>query len=134
MPRQGKAQARPGNTNALGYRHTPEELAAISAATKARWADPEYRARQRAARRRRDSGYEAAHDRVRLDRGVAKDHGCISCGDPAAHWALNHERAQDVRAQAEGQYMGLPYSLDPMDYDPRCVRCHKRYDLDRDTP
>ncbi len=126
------SRAKMGNQAARGYRHTPDELAAISAASKARWADPEHRALQTAKRRRDGAGYEAAHDRIRKDRGIARELGCISCGAPAAHWALNHERARGrVRVNSDGQYSGLPYSLEPSDYDPRCVGCHKRYDLDR---
>lgn len=126
------ARATRGNQNARGYRHTPEEIAAIAAASRDRWADPEHRALQTAARRRPDAGYEAAHDRIRKDRGSVRDHDCITCGKTAAQWALNHERAKGhIRYSTEKKYAGLPFSLDPTDYDPRCVRCHKRYDLDR---
>ncbi|SRR6266516_1776367 len=128
--KQSRAQA--GNHRALGYRHTPEERAAISAASDAQWADPAYRARQKVARRRETSGYEAAHDRIRRDLGRVREFACITCDKPAAQWALNHDRAANrTHIQLEGKYAGLPFSLEPADYDPRCVRCHKRYDLDR---
>lgn len=131
--RAKQAAAQKGNQRARGYKHTPEEIAAISAASKDRWADPEYRALQKSKRRRKTSGYEAAHDRVRQDLGSIRDHTCITCGKPAAQWALNHERAKGhIRYSTEKKYVGLPFSLDPTDYDPRCVRCHKRYDLDRE--
>jgi hypothetical protein len=126
------AQATKGNRNALGYRHSEDEIAAISAASTAHWTDPEYRAKRRASKLRANAGYEAAHDRIRHDRGSVRELACIGCGNRAAHWALNHERAATrTLEQRGGRYKGLPYSLEPADYDPRCVRCHKRYDLDR---
>lgn len=76
-----------------------------------------------------DAGYTAAHDRVRRDRGSASTHACIDCDQPAAHWSYMHddpdERTQNVRG------LELPYSLDPDHYAPRCVSCHKRFDLGR---
>lgn len=41
------------------------------------------------------------------------------------HWSYNYEAAEvlvDART-------GCPYSLDLDDYDPRCVPCHRRFDL-----
>lgn len=74
--------------------------------------------------------YEVAHVRVSKSRGPARDHACVDCGRTAAHWSYGR-RAGDRElvgcARAGGN---LPYSADPMDYDPRCVPCHKRFDLE----
>lgn len=69
-------------------------------------------------------GYNAAHQRVRSTRGNARDHVCIDCGETARHWAYNHRDPNELRRPD-----GLPYSADPAMYDPRCVPCHKRFDL-----
>lgn len=71
-----------------------------------------------------DCGYTAAHDRVRRRRGPAKSHACIDCGAPARHWSYNH-RDPNERLHPDG----YAYSADPAMYDPRCVPCHKRFDL-----
>ena len=70
-----------------------------------------------------DATYLGAHQRVRYQRGRAKDHACVDCGGPAAHWS--YDRACPNEKQSE---LG-PYSTDIAHYVPRCVRCHKRFDL-----
>lgn len=72
-----------------------------------------------------DIGYSGAHDRVRRTRGAARAHACIDCGSPAKHWSYNH-RDPNENVTPEG----YAYSADPQMYDPRCVPCHKRLDLD----
>jgi hypothetical protein len=72
----------------------------------------------------RPVGYNAAHDRVRRDRGPAHDYRCVGCGRPARHWAYDHGDPDEL-ASALG-----PYSLDLDRYRPLCVGCHKRADLD----
>ena len=74
--------------------------------------------------RRDDVGTRAAHDRVRTDRGPATDYACTDCGRPAAHWSYDH-RDPDERTSPEG----YPYSLNTEHYEPRCVPCHKHFDL-----
>lgn len=71
-----------------------------------------------------ECGYPAAHDRVRRARGPARRQRCIECGEPAKHWSYNRA------AQAElTDHRGRPYSARVEDYDPRCVSCHKLFDL-----
>lgn len=71
-------------------------------------------------------GYSAAHDRVRRDKGAASRCACVDCGDPAAHWSYDHG---DDRERVDEE--GYAYSLDSEHYVPRCVPCHKRFDLGR---
>ena len=73
-----------------------------------------------------DVGYTGAHERVRSARGKVQDHACIDCGGRARHWSYNHRDPNELRRSD-----GLPYSGDPAMYDPRCVPCHKRFDLAR---
>jgi len=79
----------------------------------------------RSHRRTNTAGYTAAHDRVRHDRGSASAHHCIDCGERAKHWSYDHADEAELMEQ------GKPYSLDPLHYDPRCVSCHKLFDLSR---
>lgn len=72
-----------------------------------------------------DVGYTGAHERVRRARGSVRQHSCIDCGAPARHWSYNHADPAELVTPE-----GLPYSGDPSMYDPRCVACHKRFDLD----
>lgn len=81
-------------------------------------------------RRRDDAGYTAAHQRCRSDRGRVQEHPCIDCGNPAQHWSYNHDDA-DERIAYGLSANGVAYSLDPDHYSPRCVSCHKVFDLHR---
>lgn len=74
-------------------------------------------------RRQQDAGYSAAHARCETDRGPAKSHQCIDCGQQAQHWSYDHT---DPHGRTDS---GYAYSLDPTHYSPRCVSCHKRFDL-----
>lgn len=67
--------------------------------------------------------YSAVHQRLQRVRGRARQHRCVDCGERAAHWSLDRS-ARQVLQSAEG-----PYSTDLAMYAPRCVPCHKRYDL-----
>jgi len=73
-------------------------------------------------RRREVAGYSAAHGRVQTDRGPADAHPCVDCGLPARQWSYGHDDPDELLEA------GLPYSLDPWHYVPRCVPCHKRVD------
>lgn len=81
-------------------------------------------------RRTNNAGYTAAHERCRRDRGRVQEHQCIDCGAPAQHWSYNHND-RDERLAYGLSARPVAYSLDPMHYDPRCVPCHKRFDLGR---
>jgi len=83
----------------------------------------------RKTHRRRDSaGYSAAHRRVRQDRGPIREHNCVECGNPAGHWSYNHDDPDELLAVGLSANP-VAYSLDPANYSPRCVPCHKIFDL-----
>lgn len=71
-------------------------------------------------------GYRATHDRLQRDRGSASKHHCIDCGHQAQQWSYDHTDPFQLLSSD-----GLPYSTDPSHYQPRCVPCHKMYDLTR---
>lgn len=77
-----------------------------------------------------EPGYVASHDRVRRIHGPASMHVCADCGAPADHWSYDHMDADEMYHEyKEGMFAA--YSAKPEHYSPRCVPCHKRYDLDR---
>lgn len=85
---------------------------------------------ERRNHRSNNAGYTAAHDRCRRDRGSAKSHRCVDCGCPAKHWSYNHDDPDE--REAFGLSDGpIAYSLSPDHYSPRCVPCHKMFDLGR---
>jgi hypothetical protein len=73
-----------------------------------------------------DIKYRAAHERLRAQRGAAEGHQCIDCGKPAAHWSYNHTDHNQQQSDC-----GLPFSVEPRHYSPRCVPCHKAFDVGR---
>lgn len=75
-------------------------------------------------------GYSAAHTRVRVERGPAAAHACVDCGKPAQHWSYCHSDPNELISTEPGAF-GLPYSCDSSYYAPRCVQCHKNFDLER---
>lgn len=80
--------------------------------------------------RRSDADYGAAHGRVKRDRGKAADHSCVDCSGPARHWSYDHSDPDELVSESP-RTKGVAYSLDPNHYSPRCVPCHKRFDLNR---
>ena len=72
-----------------------------------------------------DVTYSGAHMRVRARRGDASAHRCVDCGDTAGHWSYNHDDPQEKHSP-QGEY-----STNVDHYSPRCVACHKRFDLDQ---
>ena len=73
--------------------------------------------------------YGAAHDRIRRDRGSASLHRCVDCDSQAHHWSYDHA-ADDEMHEMIGNSL-VAYSPSQDHYLPRCVPCHKRFDLDR---
>lgn len=67
--------------------------------------------------------YGGMHLRVRNVLGSARDHLCVDCGDQARQWSYDHDDPGERHA-AEGAY-----SLNIGHYLPRCVPCHKKFDL-----
>ena len=76
-------------------------------------------------------GYGSAHDRVRRLNGSASRHQCVDCGNSAAQWSYAHTDPDELISESSGPSHGLPYSPNPEHYQPRCVSCHKRFDLAR---
>ena len=67
----------------------------------------------------------AVHKRLDAKRGRASQHPCVDCGQPARHWSYGHTDPNEKQSDHG------PYSPDIAHYQPRCVPCHKRFDLQR---
>jgi DNA-directed RNA polymerase subunit RPC12/RpoP len=65
--------------------------------------------------------HSAIHQRLRKERGPAREYPCISCGKTAYEWAYQHqgEELQDIRGT---------YSENIADYEAMCRSCHRRLD------
>lgn len=79
---------------------------------------------------RTDLSYNSAHMRTKKLRGSASSFKCVGCDSRAQDWSLNDLENPN---HLEGPNPGTPgmllrYSLDPMDYVPRCRKCHRNYD------
>jgi hypothetical protein len=85
-----------------------------------KWGDPSI---VHAYVRSNDIGYGSMHQRVRTDRGSASAYACVDCGATAQHWSYDHSGRSEC-ASTQGAY-----STDVSTYEPRCVPCHKVYDL-----
>lgn len=68
--------------------------------------------------------YTAVHQRLRHVRGSASKYQCVDCGRQAKQWSYNHDATNELVSES-----GLPYSSDLAHYSPRCVACHKKFDL-----
>ena len=73
-------------------------------------------------------GYLGVHDRLRRDRGKAKEHQCVDCGNQAAHWSYNHDDPDELSGPQGTKGPHYPYSLKPEHYAPRCKSCHVAFD------
>lgn len=72
-----------------------------------------------------DASYSAVHQRIDHAHGPASQYKCVDCGGKARHWSYSHNSPNEKQSKFG------PYSVNMDDYSPRCVRCHKRMDLDR---
>lgn len=72
-----------------------------------------------------DATSKAVHQRIHKARGKAKCWQCTDCAKPAEHWSYDHTDPDEKFDTEKG-----PYSIDINRYFPRCVRCHKRFDMD----
>ncbi len=68
--------------------------------------------------------YDGAHERVRAERGSARGHSCVDCGEPAVDWSYVGG-AEDEQVDTE---TGCAYSPTPAHYAARCRPCHWRFD------
>ena len=66
----------------------------------------------RTARQAASPSYAVWHKRVRQARGPASRYPCADCGEPAQDWSTVNPSSGDVRGR----------------FQPRCRRCHRRYD------
>lgn len=68
--------------------------------------------------------YRTIHQRLKRIIGSARTMQCADCGErPAVHWSYDHQDP-DERTSPDG----VPYSIKPNYYQPRCASCHKFYD------
>jgi len=76
--------------------------------------------------------YYSAHRRVLKYRGPARAHNCIDCGGQATQWSYRggsrHELSGTALSGWTGQVIQVTWSTEVADYDPRCTRCHIRFD------
>ncbi|GAA1148512.1 hypothetical protein GCM10009651_36460 [Microbacterium natoriense] len=77
-----------------------------------------------------DIDYSAAHGRVHRAKGQAQRHRCVDCGDQAKHWSYDHSDPNEYVSRSP-RTIGIAFSLDANHYEPRCVPCHKTFDLGR---
>lgn len=76
-------------------------------------------------------GYRSAHQRIAKDRGKARDHGCVDCGERAAHWSFAwRDVSSDLWLWELFNGTMLAYTGDSYDYEARCHKCARRYDRD----
>lgn len=68
------------------------------------------------------ASYTAVHLRLRVERGPARSHPCVDCGEVAHDWSYNGRDENCVRSPR-----GV-YSVNLDNYDPRCRCCHRQYD------
>lgn len=69
-------------------------------------------------------GYDAAHFRLRDQRGRAREFDCATCGERADEWAYLGGAPDEQKDAATGR----PYTLDLSFYVPLCRHCHRRSD------
>ncbi len=67
--------------------------------------------------------YSAVHKRIAKQRGRAAELSCADCSCTAEHWSYRHDCPKELIDAELGAYC-----LHPEHYDPRCAKCHKRFD------
>lgn len=77
-----------------------------------------------------DAGYHAVHARLVTRRGRAAELSCVDCASDAHHWSYNHDDPDELHEYGISANP-VAYSTRIDSYSPRCVPCHKRFDLDR---
>jgi len=75
-----------------------------------------------------EASYSAVHSRVKRLKGPAAQHDCVDCGLTAQHWSYDHRDPEEKLGDARSANL-VAYSTKLDHYSPRCVVCHKRYDL-----
>jgi hypothetical protein len=77
-----------------------------------------------------DITYASAHRRITNAKGPAGQHSCVTCGRPAAEWSYDHRDPDEIIRPGR---RASPFSVKPEHYEPRCVRCHRRFDKGLDV-
>lgn len=80
----------------------------------------------------REPNYLIAHRQIRKLRGPASKQRCAECPHQAKDWSL--DRGRDVEFlvdKTDSVNRGKQFSMDVMDYIPRCKPCHNRADAIR---
>lgn len=71
--------------------------------------------------------YRYAHALVRVAKGSASDYRCVDCDGEADHWSYNLQDPDEVYETSSGGVV-RQYSEHVEFYEPRCSRCHMRFD------
>lgn len=70
-------------------------------------------------------GWGAIHKRLSRDKGKAARYACVDCGQRAGEWSYDNSDPNElIDARTK-----LAYSLAQERYAPRCVKCHRIFDL-----
>ncbi len=80
-----------------------------------------------APRWQKEVKYAAAHIRVGREKGPAREHSCVDCGETACDWSYEGGDP-DERIEIINDYP-RKFSLDPDRYRPRCRPCHRKKDI-----
>jgi hypothetical protein len=75
------------------------------------------------ARPHRAKSYSRIHGLLVERRGNASDYSC-ACGEQALRWAYQHSAGEAELKNDKGH----PYSLNLLDYEPMCAKCHHAID------
>lgn len=101
--------------HSLGYKRNGDYIKRSSGPLHPHWRNAE------------DMTWGAIHQRVRNALGAAKEYDCVDCGESAAHWSYNHQDPNERFDTVGGQTVPVGTAIEF--YEPRCVPCHKRFDL-----
>ena len=73
-----------------------------------------------------DITYHTVHVRLTKRKGKAAQHGCVTCGSPAKHWAYDHTDPDEKIGESRGRPMAFSTDMDR--YQPMCRSCHGKLD------
>ena len=73
--------------------------------------------------------YKAIHQRLRERIGKASTLSCVDCSGQAMHWSYNHGCDNEKHELHYDGVSIVPFCAHIEHYSPRCVSCHKEFDL-----
>lgn len=73
--------------------------------------------------------YTVVHQRVRAAKGSASKYRCVDCGRQARQWSYDHKDPGSRWGTTPSYPDPMPFSVSVDHYEPRCIPCHKRFDL-----